>query len=146
MPALAATAADVRDWFGGDLGTFTSLVAGERSDLESILAFFGVPLVIVTDDRYLPLSTGDAVLGTANTLIDQLLQANYAGSTVHRLDMRSLNARAALVDGELSRHDRRGDELARFGTVNRIQNSNAAHQPRVLSKARLPLQVGIQLT
>lgn len=117
MSALDATTAEVRAWHGSYLDTFTRLAAGENTELESVLSFFGVPLVIVTDDRYLGLSTRDAVLGTAKALIDQLLRVNYAGSTVHRLDIRPLNARAALVEGEFSRYDRRGDELERFGAV-----------------------------
>ena len=44
-------------------------------------------------------------------------RANYAGSTIHRLDVRLLNARAAFVDGVFSRHDRAGNELERFGTA-----------------------------
>ena len=117
MPALDTTAAEVRDWYGGYLDTFTSLAAGERTDLDSVLNFFGVPLVIVTDDRFLALSTRDEVLGTAKALIDQLLQVNYASSTVHRLDIRPFNVRAVLVEGEFSRHNRGGDELERFGTT-----------------------------
>jgi hypothetical protein len=117
MPGLDATAAEISDWYGGYLDTFTSLAAGERTDLDSVLNFFGVPLVIVTDDRFLALSTRDEVLGTAKALIDQLLQVNYASSTVHRLDIRPFNIRAVLVEGEFSRHDRRGDELERFGTT-----------------------------
>jgi hypothetical protein len=128
MPELDAIAAEVRDWYGGYLDTFTGLAAGERTDLESVLGFFGVPLVIVTDDRYLNLSTREEVLATAEALIDQLLRANYAGSTVHRLDMRPLNARAALVEGEFSRHDRRGDEFERFGTAYLVARTDEGWQ------------------
>src|SRR3954471_2975540 len=76
MPALDAVAAKVRAWYGDYLKTFTSLAAGERIDLEALLDYFGVPLVIVTDDRFLALQTPDAVLSTATTLIEQLRQAN----------------------------------------------------------------------
>ena len=117
VPALDAVAAEVRVWYGGYLDTFTSLAAGERTDLESVMGFYGVPLVIVTESRYLALPTGDDVLRTAKSLIDGLLQGNYAGSTVHRLDIRPLNARAAFVEGLFSRHDGAGNERERFGTA-----------------------------
>jgi len=35
----------------------------------------------------------------------------------HRLDIRPLNARAEFIDGAVSRHDRAGSELERFGSV-----------------------------
>jgi hypothetical protein len=117
MSTLDAIAVDVRAWYDRYFDAFTGLAAGERDDLDAILAYFGVPLVILTQDRYLVLPTREAVLSTAQALIEQLRRADYAGSTVHRLDVRSLNARAAFIDGAFSRHDRAGNELERFGTV-----------------------------
>lgn len=49
--------------------------------------------------------------------IDQLRQADYANTTVHQLEIRLLNARAAWIEGVCSRHAREGRELARFGTT-----------------------------
>ena len=117
MPALNEIAGGVRAWYDRYLDTFTSLATRERLDVEALLDSFGVPLVIITEDRYLALPTRDAVLSTAESLIEQLRRANYAGSTIHRLDMRLLNAHAAFVDGVFSRHDRAGNELERFGTA-----------------------------
>ena len=125
MSTLTAIAADVRAWYADYLDTFTRLASGERSDLEAILAFFGVPLVIVTDGGYVALPADEAVLSTVETLIDQLRRAGYASSTVHRLDVRALNARAALVDGVFSRHDRAGNELERFGTAYLVARTDA---------------------
>jgi hypothetical protein len=115
--AAVAIAGDVRPWYDQYLETFTSLAAGEHTDVEELLAYFGAPLVIITEDLYQALTTRDAVLRAAQNLIDQLRRANYAGSTVHRLDIRPFNARTALVDGVFSRHDRAGNELERFGTA-----------------------------
>lgn len=117
MPTLDAFAADIRAWYDRYLDAFTGLAAGGRDDLDALLEYFGVPLVILTEDRYVALPTRDAVRSTAQALIDRLRQANYAASTVHRLDVRPLNARAAFIDGAFSRHDRAGNELERFGTV-----------------------------
>ncbi len=117
MPTLDAFAADIRAWYDRYLDAFTGLAAGERDDLDALLEYFGVPLAIITEDRYVALPTRDAVLRTAQTLINPLRLANYSGSTVHRLDVRPLNARAAIIDGAFSRHDRAGNELERFGIV-----------------------------
>lgn len=51
---------------------------------------------------------------------DGVRQAGYAGTTIHRLDVRPLNARAACIAGVFSRHTRAGQELPRFGTVYRV--------------------------
>jgi hypothetical protein len=117
MPALDAIASEVREWFGDYLDTFIGLAAGERTDLESVLDFYGVPLLMVADDRYLALPDRDAVLATAKALTHQLSQANYASSTIHRLDVRPLNARAALIEAVVSRHDREGNEFERLGVT-----------------------------
>jgi len=107
---------EVRAWFAAYLDTFASL-AGEGADEESLLDFYGVPLVIVTDDRCLALPDRAAVVRVVRSMADGLLRADYAGSTVHRLDVRSLNARAVLVEGEFGRHDRKGGEFERIGVT-----------------------------
>jgi hypothetical protein len=117
VPALDAVASEVGEWFGGYFDAFRSLAAGERTDLASILGFYGVPLVVVSDARYVALPDRGAVMGFATTTIAQLLQAGYAGGAIHHLDIRPLNARAALIEGTFSRLDRRGAELERVGTA-----------------------------
>ena len=117
MPALDAVASDVRAWFEEYLATFRQLGGGERADLESILGFYGVPLEVVTDGRHVALADRAAVLGMTKNLIDQLIGAGYAGGPVHRLDVRPLNARAALVEGTFSRVDRSGAEFERVGAA-----------------------------
>jgi hypothetical protein len=52
MPTLDATAGDIGAWYDRYLDAFTGLAAGERTDVDARLAFFGVPLVILTEDRY----------------------------------------------------------------------------------------------
>jgi hypothetical protein len=113
--SLDAISADVRAWYDQYLDTFTCLAASELSNVEALLAYFGVPLVIITTDRYLVLPTREAVLATAQTLIDRLRQANYASSTVHRLEVHPLNARAAFVDGDFSRPSISRRERTRAG-------------------------------
>ena len=121
---IAAITDDVRTWYDRYLDTFTRLAANEFTDVEVLLAYFGVPLVIITTDRYLALPTREAVLTTAQTLIDQLRRANYASSTIHRLEVHPLNARAAFINGVVSRHDRAGNELERFGAAYLAANTD----------------------
>jgi hypothetical protein len=117
MSVLDAIAGDVRAWYDRYLKTFTSQAAGESTNVDALLEYFGAPLVFISEDRYLGLPSHDAVLSTAQTLIDELRRANCAGSTVHRLDIRPLNVRAAFIEGVFSRYDRTGNEIGRFGTA-----------------------------
>ena len=108
---------DVRDWFAGYLHAFTSLARGERADPEALLDFYGVPLVMLSEERCSTLMDRSAVIGAVQSLVDGLRRMDYAGSIVHRLDVRPLNTRAALVDGMFSRYDRKGGELERLGAT-----------------------------
>ncbi len=117
MAVPDVVASEVRAWFEEYLDAFRGLGCGERTDLESILGFYGVPLEIVADDHYVALPGRAAVLGATKNLIDRLVRAGYAGGAVHRLDVRPLNARAALVEGAFSRVDRAGEEFERVGAV-----------------------------
>jgi hypothetical protein len=117
MSAVDVIAADVRGWYGDYLTAFTRLARGENSDLESLLQYYAVPSTIISDNHYLAFADRSALLGYWGTLIGQLRQTKYARSDVQRLDVRSLNPRAALIEGTFSRHDSAGNEIERFGTV-----------------------------
>ena len=108
---------DVRDWFAGYLDAFTSLARGARTDSEALLAFYGVPLVMLSEERCSALMDRSAVIGAVQTLVAGLRRVDYAGSIVHRLDVRPLNARAAIINGIFSRYDREGGELERLGAT-----------------------------
>lgn len=117
MPALDSVASEVRAWFGDYFAVFRGLAGAERSDLAALLAYYGVPLAVVADDRAETLPDRAAVLGFAETTIGRLRAAGYSGGTVDRLDIRPLNARAALIDGAFTRHGRAGEPPARIGTA-----------------------------
>ena len=69
MPGLDAVAAEVREWFEAYFDTFRSLAAGGRADPEALLSFYGVSLVVVSDDRYVTLPDHAAVIGFATTMV-----------------------------------------------------------------------------
>jgi len=117
MTSSETVETEVRAWFAAYLDTFASLAAGGGADEESLLDFYGVPLVIVTDDCCSALLDRAAVVGVARSMADGLLRADYAGSTVHHLDVRPLNARAVLVEGVFGRRDRKGVEFERLGVT-----------------------------
>jgi hypothetical protein len=110
-------AADVRAWYDAYLTAFTSLARGERADLDTLLGFYGVPLLFVVGGRVQALATSDEVRQSARALTDRLRAAGYAGSTVHRLDVRPLDTRTAVIEGVFSRLDRAGAEVERLGAA-----------------------------
>jgi hypothetical protein len=117
MAALDTIEIEVRQWYDAYVATFVSLAVGQRTDLDSLLDFYGVPLQVVTDDGYQTLPTRDAVLSFARSTIESLARANYGGSTLQRVDIRPLNARTAFIEGVFSRHDLQGNEFDRAGAA-----------------------------
>jgi len=117
MTALDAVATEARALYETYMATLVPLLAGERTDLAPLVALFATPVTLGLPDAYLLLPDQAALERFWTAQIDQLRQARYASSTVHRLEVRPLNARAAWIEGEFSRYTREGQELARFGSV-----------------------------
>ena len=99
--------------------TFVDLATGKRSDVDALLAFYGAPLryigptfhIVMKDDATI---TGPDGMGGE---IERLRQANFAGSTLDKCDIRVLNSRAALVDASWLRRDTSGEIMARFAVL-----------------------------
>jgi hypothetical protein len=49
--------------------------------------------------------------------VNSLRQAEYDRTVINRLDVRLLNARAAIIDVDVSRRSTSGDEVAGFGAI-----------------------------
>jgi hypothetical protein len=117
MPNLDAIPTEVREWYDRYVVTFTRLARGDSSDLEAMLEFYAVPLTVISDSGYQTFADRASLLSFWGEHIEQARRAHYAGSTIHHLDVRALNTRAALVEGAFSRHDSQGHEYARFGAT-----------------------------
>lgn len=117
MAALDAVAAEARALYDTYLATVVPLFAGESADLAPLVALFATPATAVLPDACLVLPDQAALACFFTAQIDQLRRAGYASTTVHRLEVRPLNARAAWIEGVFSRHTGDGRELARFGTA-----------------------------
>ncbi|MFF3565923.1 hypothetical protein ACFYXS_38450 [Streptomyces sp. NPDC002574] len=103
--------AEVREWYGAYVDTFVGLAQGVRTGTESLLDFYGAPLVVVVDGDHTVLPTRAATLDWATGMIDSLRHAGYAGSDISRLTVHAVAAGAAFLEGEFSRHDREGTEF-----------------------------------
>jgi hypothetical protein len=127
---------DVRRWFGEYLDAFAACGRGER-DPASLLAYWGVPLLLTTDDGCLALTSDDQVVAAAKQQVEGMRAADYDHSQVLHFEVTVLNAASALYRGTFSRQRRDGGEISRLtatylvtdGPVGRRIAALAVHSP-----------------
>jgi hypothetical protein len=127
---------DVRQWFGEYLEAFAACGRGE-SKPASLLAYYGVPLLLTTADGFFSLTTDEQVVAVAQQQVEGMLAADYDHSEVLDASVRVLNATSALYEGAFSRHRRDGGEIGRLtatylvtdGPLGRRISALAVHSP-----------------
>ena len=127
---------DAGRWFGEYLEAFAACGRGE-GDACSLLAYYGVPLLVATDEVVMALTTEDQVLGVAQQQIDGMRAAAYDHSVGLSAEVTVLNLTAALYRGELSRRRADGSEISRltvtylltYGLVGRRISALLPHTP-----------------
>jgi hypothetical protein len=102
------------DWFDKYLRAFAACGRGESDDLDALLAYYGVPLVLTTDAAALVLATEDEVLSAIREQIGSMRAAGYDRSDTLSSELTPLNATTALHTAELSRRSRDGSEIGRL--------------------------------
>jgi hypothetical protein len=103
---------DVREWFGEYLDAFAA--CGRRDgDAASLLAYYGVPLLVTTDAGSIAATSEDQVLGVAQQQVEGMRAANYDHTEVLQANVTVLNAASALYRGEFSRVGADGGEISR---------------------------------
>jgi hypothetical protein len=125
MADPGALVAEVRAWYDGYFRIFARLGRGESSDLEALADLFATPTILVTDERCLTVADRAGLLRVLGDQVEQLRRAGYSRSDTHRLEVRALNERAALVEGTFSRHDEQGREYARLGAAYLVTRTDA---------------------
>jgi NTF2-like protein (DUF6841) len=119
-------------WFGEYANAFVACGRGEN-DAASLLAYYGVPLLLTTDDGFFALTTGDQVVAAAQQQIDAMRAAGYARSQI--LDSRTtiLNSTTALYHQTFSRHRSDGSEISRGTTTYLVTDGPAGRRISVLA-------------
>lgn len=92
------------------LEAFAACVRGEH-DMATLLACYGVPLIITSDDGVIALSTDSEVATVVQGQVDGLRALRYRGARVLASEVIDLNATSALYRASLSRYDDKGDEI-----------------------------------
>jgi hypothetical protein len=104
---------DVTQWFGEYLETFAACGRGQRA-AESLLAYYGVPLLLTTDEGSFALTSDDQVVAAARQQVDGMRSADYDHSEVIDFEVTVLNATSALYRGSFSRQRNDGGEISRL--------------------------------
>jgi hypothetical protein len=107
---------DLSRWFGEYLDAFAACGRGER-DPASLLAYYGVPLLLTTDDGVVALTSDDQVVGVAQQQVDGMRAADYDHSEVLDSEVSILNATSALYRGTFSRQRRDGGEISQLSAT-----------------------------
>jgi hypothetical protein len=127
---------DVSRWFAEYLDVFAACGRGER-DTASLLAYYGVPLLLTTDGGYFALTSDDQVVAAVQQQVDGMRAAAYDRSEIIDSEVTVLNSTSALYRGTFARQRSDGSEIGRLtatylvtdGPVGRRISVLAVHSP-----------------
>ena len=138
MSSLAdVDAADVRRWFEEYLGAFAACGRGDTDELRTLLAYYGVPLLLSTDDAAVALTSDDELLNALRRQMDGLRADGYDRSEMLSSDVVPINRTSVLHAAEFSRRRADGTEIGRVritylitaGAAGRRISALAIHSP-----------------
>ena len=110
MIAMPMDAKMVTRFLNEYLDGFAACVRGEQ-DIATLSAFYGVPLIITSDDGVIALTTDGDVTTVIQGQVDGLRALRYHSTRVLQSEVISLNATSALFRASLARYDDKGDEI-----------------------------------
>lgn len=123
---------DVSRWFGEYASAFAACGRGER-DTASLLAYYGVPLLLTTDDGFFALTGDDQVVAAVQQNIDGMRAASYARSEILDSEVTVLNSTSALYRQAFSRQRSDGGEISRFTATYLVTDGPAGRRISVLA-------------
>lgn len=112
---------EVRRWFDEYLEAFAACGRGEREP-PSLLAYYGVPLLVTSDASFAVLATEEQVMAVVQQQIDQMRSADYNHSVVVASEVIPLNKASALYRWTVSRQRRDGFEVSRLTFTDLLTN------------------------
>jgi hypothetical protein len=129
---VAVDSSDVSPWFGEYLDAFAACGRGEK-DTASLLAYYGVPLLITTDGGVFALTSGDQIVAAVAPQIDGMRAAGYHRSEVLGSEITVLNATSALYQGMYAYHRSDGSEISRVTVTYLVTDGTAGRRISVLA-------------
>ena len=128
----AVDSSDVSQWFGEYLDVFAACGRGERATA-ALLGYYGVPLLITTDDGYFALTSEEQVVATLQQQVDGMVTASYARTEIVASDVTVFNATSALYRGTFSRQRSDGGEINRLTASYLVTDGAAGRRISVLA-------------
>jgi hypothetical protein len=121
---VAVDSSDLSRWFAEYLDAFAACGRGEK-DPASLLAYYGVPLLITTDGGSFVLTSDGQVVAAVQPQVDGMRAAGYHRSEVLGSEITVLNSASALYRGMYSYRRSDGGEISRV-TVTYLVTDGAA--------------------
>ena len=103
----------VAEWFSEYMEAYTACGRGE-DEPRALLAYWGVPLLLTTDDGVGALVTEEQVLGVIGYQMEALQSSGFHHIEVVESDTTVLNATSALHRGSFVRRGEDDSEIARL--------------------------------
>jgi hypothetical protein len=130
--SVVVDSSDVSRWFGEYLDVFAACGRGEK-ETASLLAYYGVPLLLTTDDGFFALTSDDQVVAAVQQQVDGMRAAGYARSEILGSEVGVLNSTSALYRGTFSRQRSDGGEIGRLTATYLVTDGAAGRRISVLA-------------
>jgi hypothetical protein len=105
---------DVELWFATSLDRFVALGRGDRDDVEGILDFYGVPMLLSSPGGTGWLQDAEQVVGVVRAQVEGLRHAGFARTDVEHAATVMLNKTCGRYEAHFVRRAADGGEIARF--------------------------------
>jgi hypothetical protein len=125
--------AEVTQWFKTYFDDFVRLGRGDLTDVQQILTYYGVPLLVSTDDSSVVLTEDAQVVGMMQRQVDSLREAGFDHTDELESETTVLNRTCALHRGHFSRVRADGTEITRFGATYLITETPAGRRITALA-------------
>jgi hypothetical protein len=124
---------DVGRWFAEEyLDAFAACGRGER-DAASLLDYYGVPLLLTTDDGFFALTGDEQVVAVARQQVESMRAAGYDRSEILDSEVTVLNSASALYRGSFSRRRSDGTEIGRLTVTYLVTDGPSGRRISVLA-------------
>ncbi len=119
-------------WFAAYLDAFAAWGRGER-DTASMLAYYGVPLMLTTNDGFFALTSDEQVIAALQPQVDAMRAVGYHRSEVLGSEVAVLNSTSALYRGTFSRQRSDGSEIFQLTVTYLVTDAAAGRRISVLA-------------
>jgi hypothetical protein len=107
----------IRAWFDQYLEALAARGRGESDDLRALLEYYGVPLLVATDDAAHALTAAEDVTSFARQQVAGMRAANYDHTETIDSEVTPLNATSVLYRADFARQRADGSEIGRLGVT-----------------------------